>query len=744
MNNNAQDACCLRGEAAETDPDKDVLGRKQPATILARQLRHYRNTESALFVGIMGSWGSGKTTFWNFVEHALKNSAQSDEHSVPSLQILRFEAWKLSGNDEFAKALLTRLGTAAETQLRNESVSAQVSRTTSKGTRNLRRAMNQYAARLAKGAHWLSEIADGVGLSLPAKITKTIGSALGLIEQDSISLRDEICTTLADLERPIVVVVDEIDRLADDEITDLFRILKANVDFPNVIYVLLFDRDHVARALDKVTSGRGDEYVEKIVQVPLPLTEPVSNDFQKILRKELALAIKDVPHGELLIEPKRLEELVVILAEFMPDLRAVNRYLNAFRFYLRAAVMHGCLQLNPVDVAALEAIRIQSPASYERMMNSCKLLDGSVEAPSKDEKKSAKREKAEALFEELLTLTKFPQRESLRKLIYHIFPAAIGGPEDVDIWETAPRMDIWFNKESGRGEDCRIYNTARFASYFVYQVFPHFLGQHEIDAFLKASVNADEFFTILRDSIFGGAGVTDSDSLVRYHAVINAIRAMRSDFAPNVEAVVDGIFAIGDRLGDMPIPVGDGGFDSSVLCSEVAIELFSAQHKQSSLDLWLGAINRSRSLFAAWHPAMSPHTRRAGILIPPERLVSDFHPAIRLKFEELKDLIPAHPRQMAHALAAWRICGGGEDALRWALNQIASSEGCSRLIRSCFTSEGGTYHHGAAKDLVSVLPFNDLKLAGDLHFRVRNGSGRDILDMLDYMESEWEKSASMG
>jgi predicted KAP-like P-loop ATPase len=47
----------------------------------------------------------------------------------------------------------------------------------------------------------------------------------------------------------------------------VFQLVKANADFPNLVYLLLFQRDIVEKNLEKVTSGSGKDFLEKIVQV---------------------------------------------------------------------------------------------------------------------------------------------------------------------------------------------------------------------------------------------------------------------------------------------------------------------------------------------------------------------------------------------------------------------------------------------------------------------------------------------
>ena len=47
----------------------------------------------------------------------------------------------------------------------------------------------------------------------------------------------------------------------------IFQLIKANTDFPNVIFLLLFQKDIVEKKLTDNTQS-GENYLEKIIQIP--------------------------------------------------------------------------------------------------------------------------------------------------------------------------------------------------------------------------------------------------------------------------------------------------------------------------------------------------------------------------------------------------------------------------------------------------------------------------------------------
>src|SRR6185437_3942004 len=99
-------------------------------------------------------------------------------------------------------------------------------------------------------------------------VAESRAAQLSSIETMSLAeLKQSIAADMATLDRPVIIAIDDIDRLTFSEIREVFQLVKANADFPNLIYLLMFDREVVSRALDSVSAGRGNEFLEKIVQV---------------------------------------------------------------------------------------------------------------------------------------------------------------------------------------------------------------------------------------------------------------------------------------------------------------------------------------------------------------------------------------------------------------------------------------------------------------------------------------------
>ncbi|HLL47040.1 MAG TPA: P-loop NTPase fold protein [Longimicrobiaceae bacterium] len=86
-------------DAPVRDPDDDLLGTAPYARTLAEFIY---TIEPPFTVGIYGEWGSGKTSFVNFVEHFLRQAPPG----VPAARFVSFSAWPYRTADELWRALI--------------------------------------------------------------------------------------------------------------------------------------------------------------------------------------------------------------------------------------------------------------------------------------------------------------------------------------------------------------------------------------------------------------------------------------------------------------------------------------------------------------------------------------------------------------------------------------------------------------------------------------------------------------
>ena len=256
-------------------------------------------------------------------------------------------------------------------------------------------------------------------------------------------MKSNINQELEDLDKKLLIVIDDIDRLCDEEIREMFQLVKSIADFKNTIYILSYDREIVTKALDKSQQDKGEEYLEKIVQVPLVLPHISKSDLDKIFINKLNTSI-DIPDEE--YDNEYFSKIYYNgLAESFENLRDIERYMNVFNLGINLAIE----ELNINDYIVLTLIKVFEPNLYEYIKNNKDYFSGTKfnEFLNKD-----KKEILGELEEIYKNLKKFEKRK-IKRLMEVIFPKL-----EVTTYDEG-FIDVW-------GKALRIATPVYFESYF--------------------------------------------------------------------------------------------------------------------------------------------------------------------------------------------------------------------------------------------------------------------------------------
>lgn len=203
----------------------------------------------------------------------------------------------------------------------------------------------------------------GLGLAALLKsVVKVQGENLSKVPSLE-ETKKKVEQALSELDNKIIVVIDDIDRLTNSQIRDIFQLVKQLGDFPNIVYVLVMEREVVARALNEVHNVDGNEYLEKIVQVPFEIPELNKYKVHKILKNKLDEIIKDTQEKNSYITIND-EYYKLILQNcvnpYVRNLRDINRFINIFQF------KYGALynEVSFEDLIAIISLEVLEPSLY--------------------------------------------------------------------------------------------------------------------------------------------------------------------------------------------------------------------------------------------------------------------------------------------------------------------------------------------------------------------------------------------
>ena len=405
----------IMGDNPIREPSEDRLGRVPLAESFVRQILQADASEG-LVVGVLGPWGSGKTSFANLVRHHLISK---------SIPVLNFNPWLFSGTEHLVQAFFFELSG----YFKFKRSRADISRMIYRYLECLSAA--PFVGRSAGLLSWIS------------RLWKRNQSNRSQLEET----RDKIRTALEQQDGPVVIILDDLDRLTEGEIRDVFRLVRLTASFPNIIYVLAFDRHQVEKALEqnKVT---GREYLEKIVQIVLDLPEVSDEMMIDQLIRSLNESHSDIdgleqpdPHVWSIV-------LAHIVMPLMRNIRDIRRYCASSKSAITDLSDKVCL----TDILALEAVRLFLPDIFAQLRDAISSVTSPLEPTIEISETSEYHEQQV----KDIVMTSSHYRRLVQDLIRHVFPAGGRYIRDVNFPEGTPSE--WYQQH-------RVANTEIFRLY---------------------------------------------------------------------------------------------------------------------------------------------------------------------------------------------------------------------------------------------------------------------------------------
>lgn len=431
---------------------EDVLGRAGFAQSLGREIINWKD-EDSIVIGLYGSWGSGKSSIINIALEEITKITPKKKKPI----IVYFNPWNYSDQEKLVFTFLRELA---------RSINYYDASDDAKKVGKELIAYSKFFVPLALippitgFALLLNKIFESVGIA-----TKEWGE---LKEKPVEEFKKVITSHIKKLDRKIIIVIDDIDRLNRKEIRQIFQLVKQNANFSNVIYLLPFDHKKVAEALDE-ESYPGKSYIEKIVQIPFNIPQLELVKLRRVLFQELDRLIKPIPEKDW--DNKHWGNVYNDgFKDFFSSLRQVKRFVNSLEFNFSRISD----EVNPVDFIALEAIRIFCPEVYDEMSKNKSVLTKTESSYIGRNNSSDEAEKANKV-QQIFNCADTTYREQVTRVLKRLFPQIGGRSNYGHEWQ------IGWNKEK------RICAEDRFDKYFLLGVPENETSQKDIDSVVSVS-----------------------------------------------------------------------------------------------------------------------------------------------------------------------------------------------------------------------------------------------------------------
>lgn len=313
--------------------DEDLLERGEFIKRLGNALVASDNSRATgVVVGITGEWGSGKSSILNLAAQHLENKRGAI--------VIQFDPWIISGRDDLISRLLVQI--------------AQKLGADDRGSKAARKILS-YAESLGATADAIGSAFGAIGIGAAISMITAAGKKL-MGAPDLHERREGVRIALGDCKAPIIVLIDEIDRLEDAEIRAVAQFVRAVADFERISYLLAYDQKRVAEALGGGDIARGTAYLEKIVQYQIPLPVLVKEQLKRLTKDALD---EFMPPGW--SQGRRWEGMEEILfPNVLQNLRDIKRFTGYANILIGLAN-----EVDQLDLLGWAALAIKAPQTVK-------------------------------------------------------------------------------------------------------------------------------------------------------------------------------------------------------------------------------------------------------------------------------------------------------------------------------------------------------------------------------------------
>lgn len=318
------------------DETDDVLSSEKPAAMFAQTVLA-SGAHAGLVFGVDGPWGVGKTSFINL-------AARHWERAEDQVIVCRFEPLRYASEPDLADRLIRDLSAAIQRKV---------------FAPEFRPAVSRYA-RLIRGK------ADFTFLGFKLSLEPSQETIEDLLE--------DIDEVLRRIDRRVIVVIDDLDRLDLKTANSLLFATRRTFSLSQATYVLCYDTEVLAGGNDEGTRAR--EFLEKFVTVKMSLFVD-SSSLRDFLRRDWQQAdtFGSIPADTMFKLATVLSELADILdsdlaAEYravLGDLRKVKRFVNAMLMMQMEKAELGLTDFNRRDLIHLMLLHLNYPGMFRRI-----------------------------------------------------------------------------------------------------------------------------------------------------------------------------------------------------------------------------------------------------------------------------------------------------------------------------------------------------------------------------------------
>ena len=359
--------------------DDDKFGMQEHVNNVVSYLSLVDVSEKAFSIGVVGNWGYGKSSFFNFIKNEIKEKEEFivmdfNPRSSKDLNCIQ---------EDFLNGLRESLQPFHP---------------------NLIRIFEDYAH----------------ALNISTNTSPIISFLLRIFSLHTKGWKesyDNIDMLIKEVKKRIVIFVDDLDRLTAKELLEVLKVIDKNGAFNYVIFVSAYDKDYVNNALKAylrhdVKCPYTDKYFDLEIELPKHAFHLLMDYLKDLLLEACAAEQMKVPQNEL---KESIQDVEGCLRSRLHTIRDVKRFANQFLYNYPAVQT----EVNFRDYFLLELMKFSHKGEYDKLR----------EAEYLDVYKITNEDGEQYFLSSLLYVDKKHEIDSL-DILEKLFPENINNPFD--------------------------------------------------------------------------------------------------------------------------------------------------------------------------------------------------------------------------------------------------------------------------------------------------------------------------
>lgn len=298
-------------------------------------------SDECLAIGIAGPWGSGKTTFM----HQMQGRLSQDKYIIRE-----FKPWRLSSASQVSGAFFKLL-------------EAIIHDTQEWTYEKLLKSVRKYA-------ELISSVQE-----LPKPALAVWNHLVPEEEMSIADLHTKINSELNQIDKQIIILIDDIDRLDNEEMFEVLRLIRISANFSKITFVVTYDKSYLTQNIFKHLSCKGEDYLKKIINLEIQLPSYEDYVLADVLFQKIAenfpeeLRLRGLRYA---IQEKYTTDHGTLISDYLVTFRDAERLANSFTLLLKHINNEkNVIDLDWGDLFWVEMLHYYETDTYIKLKTNC-------------------------------------------------------------------------------------------------------------------------------------------------------------------------------------------------------------------------------------------------------------------------------------------------------------------------------------------------------------------------------------